>query len=78
MEIDTSWHDWKKTLGRAVNSAEFPGMSDENINKTRHKGRHDRAVTGEASIKKVQAFRLHQLIIGRSIFMWEILHDTNY
>jgi len=33
MEIDTSWHDWKKTLGRAVNTAEFLGLSDDNINK---------------------------------------------
>ena len=32
MEISTSWHDWKKTLGRAVNAAEFAGMSDEMIN----------------------------------------------
>lgn len=37
MEIDTSWHDWKKTLGRAVNTAEFLGMSDENINKTAYR-----------------------------------------
>ncbi len=34
MEIDMSWQDWKKTLGRAVNSADFLGMSDKNINKT--------------------------------------------
>jgi len=33
MEIDTGWHDWKKTLGRAVNTAEFIGMPDELINK---------------------------------------------
>lgn len=33
MEIDTSWHDWKKTLGKAVNVAEFVGMSDKMINK---------------------------------------------
>ncbi|MDD3653871.1 MAG: DUF3243 domain-containing protein [Desulfotomaculaceae bacterium] len=33
MEIDTSWHDWKKTLGKAVGAAEFVGMSDEMINK---------------------------------------------
>jgi len=33
MEISTSWHDWKKTLGQAVNAAEFTGMSDETINK---------------------------------------------
>lgn len=37
MEIDMNWHDWKKTLGRAVNSAEFLGMSDENINKTAYR-----------------------------------------
>ncbi|TEB06642.1 hypothetical protein Psch_00174 [Pelotomaculum schinkii] len=33
MEIETSWHDWKKTLGQAVNTAEFVGMSDQTINK---------------------------------------------
>ncbi|MDD4169053.1 MAG: DUF3243 domain-containing protein [Desulfotomaculaceae bacterium] len=33
MEIDTSWHDWKRTLGKAVNAAEFVGMSDKMINK---------------------------------------------
>lgn len=33
MEIDMSWHDWKKTLGKAINAAEFVGMSDEMINK---------------------------------------------
>lgn len=33
METDTGWHDWKKTLGRAVNTAEFIGMPDELINK---------------------------------------------
>lgn len=32
MEIDTSWHDWKKVLGQAVNTAEFVGVSDETIN----------------------------------------------
>lgn len=37
MEIDTSWHDWKKNLGRAVNTAEFLGMSDESINKTAYR-----------------------------------------
>lgn len=37
MEIDTGWHDWKKTLGRAVNTAEFLGMSDENINRTAYR-----------------------------------------
>ncbi|OPX86588.1 MAG: hypothetical protein A4E53_03022 [Pelotomaculum sp. PtaB.Bin104] len=33
MEIDTSWHEWKKTLGKAVDAAEFVGMSDDLINK---------------------------------------------
>ncbi|MCL6561362.1 MAG: DUF3243 domain-containing protein [Firmicutes bacterium] len=33
MEIDMSWHDWKKTLGKAINAAEFMGMSNEMINK---------------------------------------------
>jgi hypothetical protein len=33
VEIETSWHDWKKTLGQAVNIAEFAGMPDETINK---------------------------------------------
>jgi hypothetical protein len=32
VEIDTSWHDWKKVLGQAVNTAEFVGMSDQTIN----------------------------------------------
>ncbi len=37
MEIGTSWQDWKKTLGRAVNAAEFAGMSDETINKAAYR-----------------------------------------
>lgn len=37
MEISTSWHDWKKTLGSAVNAAEFAGMSDETINKAAYR-----------------------------------------
>ncbi len=37
MEIGTSWHDWKKTLGKAVNAAEFAGMSDETINNTAYR-----------------------------------------
>lgn len=32
MEIETSRHDWKKALGRVVNSAEFAGMPDKTIN----------------------------------------------
>lgn len=32
MEIDTSWDDWKKTLGRAINTAEYVGVSDDLIN----------------------------------------------
>lgn len=33
MEIDASWHEWKKTLGKAVNAAEFAGLSDDFVNK---------------------------------------------
>lgn len=32
MEIDMDWHQWKKTLGRAVHAAEWVGMSGERIN----------------------------------------------
>ncbi|TEB09573.1 DUF3243 domain-containing protein [Pelotomaculum propionicicum] len=37
MEIGTSWHDWKKTLGKAVNAAELAGMSDETINQAAYR-----------------------------------------
>ncbi len=37
MEIETSWHDWKKTLGRAVNAAELMGMSNKQINKSAYR-----------------------------------------
>ncbi len=37
MEIGTSWHDWKKTLGKAVNAAEMVGMSDEAINQAAYR-----------------------------------------
>ena len=37
MEVDAGWNDWKKALGRAVNTAEFLGMSDENISKSAYR-----------------------------------------
>lgn len=37
MEIDTSWDDWKKTLGRAINTAEYVGVSDDLINKAAYR-----------------------------------------
>ncbi len=32
MEIMENWHDWKKTLGKAVDLGETIGMSDKTIN----------------------------------------------
>jgi len=32
MEIDTSWDEWKRILGKAVNAAELVGISDKTIN----------------------------------------------
>jgi len=32
MEIGSSWHEWKKVLGEAINVSEFVGMSDDHIN----------------------------------------------
>lgn len=32
MEIGEGWHQWKKTLGSAVNVGETVGMSEETIN----------------------------------------------
>jgi hypothetical protein len=31
MEIMDNWHDWKKTLGKAVDLGETVGMSDKTI-----------------------------------------------
>jgi len=31
VELEVSWHQWKKMLGRAVHAAEFVGMSDARI-----------------------------------------------
>ncbi|WP_027364923.1 DUF3243 domain-containing protein [Desulfotruncus alcoholivorax] len=31
MEIETTWDKWKKTLSRAVEAAEFAGMSEKTI-----------------------------------------------
>ena len=31
MEIMENWHDWKKTLGKAVDLGETVGMSDKTI-----------------------------------------------
>ncbi|WMJ90504.1 DUF3243 domain-containing protein [Anaerocolumna sp. MB42-C2] len=32
MEIMENWHDWKKTLGKAVDLGETVGMSEKTIN----------------------------------------------
>lgn len=31
MELSVSWHQWKKMLHKAVNAAEFVGVSDKHI-----------------------------------------------
>ncbi|WP_104373075.1 DUF3243 domain-containing protein [Desulfocucumis palustris] len=32
METESSWHQWKHTLGRAVNLGKAVGLSDDTIN----------------------------------------------
>ncbi|MBF7081831.1 DUF3243 domain-containing protein [Desulfallas sp. Bu1-1] len=32
MELEIEWHQWKKLLSRAVNAAQFIGVSDDRIN----------------------------------------------
>ena len=37
MELDMSWNGWKKMLGRAVDTAEAIGVSEETIDKAAYK-----------------------------------------
>lgn len=32
MDIDMTWHEWKKAIGRAINAAESVGVSDDTMN----------------------------------------------
>lgn len=37
METESSWHQWKDTLGRAVNLGKAVGLSDDTINNTAYR-----------------------------------------